>query len=88
MYRAGVEGILGIRREGAFLIIAPCIPSAWPGFSATVKVAATHFNIVVENSARRAGSIEADLDGTRIQSVAGSIRMLLDGASHRVVIYL
>ena len=88
MYRAGVEGILGIRREGAFLIIAPCIPSAWPGFAATVKVGATDFNIVVENSALREGSIEADLDGARIQGVVGSLRMQLDGASHRVVIYL
>ena len=32
MYRAGVEGILGIRREGDFLVIDPCIPDAWPGF--------------------------------------------------------
>jgi cyclic beta-1,2-glucan synthetase len=48
MYRAGVEGILGIRREGAFLVVEPRIPSAWPGFSAVVKVAATHFDIRVE----------------------------------------
>ena len=38
MYRAGVEGILGIRREGEFLIIAPRIPQAWPGFSATIRI--------------------------------------------------
>ena len=38
MYRAGVEGILGIRREGAFLVVDPCIPAAWPGFEATVEL--------------------------------------------------
>src|SRR3990167_4628440 len=32
MYRAGIEGILGIRREGAWLIVAPCISAAWPAF--------------------------------------------------------
>ena len=37
MYRAGVEGILGIRREGAVLVVDPCIPAAWPGFEATVE---------------------------------------------------
>ena len=28
MYRAGIEGILGIRREGGFLVIAPSLPAA------------------------------------------------------------
>ena len=32
MYRAGLAGILGIRREGAFLVIDPCIPAHWEGF--------------------------------------------------------
>ncbi len=35
MYRAGVEGILGIRREGASILVDPCIPAAWPGFEAS-----------------------------------------------------
>ena len=33
LYRAGIEAILGVRREGAFLLLAPCIPKAWPGFA-------------------------------------------------------
>ena len=49
MYRAGIEGILGIRREGAFLIVDPCIPAAWPGFEATVRLGATRYDIHVEN---------------------------------------
>ena len=32
MYRAGIEGILGFRLQGAFLLLAPCIPKAWPRF--------------------------------------------------------
>ena len=38
MYRAGVEGILGIRREGASVLIDPCIPAAWPGFEARIRL--------------------------------------------------
>ena len=53
MYRAGIEGILGIRREGAFLVVDPCIPAAWPGFDATVRLGATCYDIRVENPSHR-----------------------------------
>src|SRR4029079_1116707 len=32
MYRAGLEGILGFRVQGATLLIDPCVPHAWRGF--------------------------------------------------------
>ena len=32
MYRAGLESILGLRLQGAFLLLAPCIPKHWPRF--------------------------------------------------------
>lgn len=54
MYRAGLGGILGIRREGTFLVIAPCLPAAWPGYKATVTVAASHYIIQVDQSPRGA----------------------------------
>jgi cyclic beta-1,2-glucan synthetase len=34
LYRAAVEGILGIRREADRLIVAPALPGEWEGFSA------------------------------------------------------
>ncbi|MEX2201382.1 MAG: glucoamylase family protein [Dongiaceae bacterium] len=40
MQRAGIEDLLGIRREGATLIVDPCIPRAWPGYEATVTLPA------------------------------------------------
>jgi cyclic beta-1,2-glucan synthetase len=30
MYRAGIEGILGLTRHGALMRFAPCLPKAWP----------------------------------------------------------
>ena len=48
MYRAGVEGILGIRREGAVLV-DPCIPAAWPGFEARIELGSTQYDIRVDN---------------------------------------
>ncbi|WEX77355.1 cyclic beta-(1,2)-glucan synthase [Sinorhizobium numidicum] len=43
LYRAGVEGILGIRQEGKRLVIRPVLPAEWAGYSAEVKLnGATH----------------------------------------------
>jgi cyclic beta-1,2-glucan synthetase len=101
MYQAGVEGILGIRREGAFLVVDPCIPAAWPGFSAVVKVAATHFDIRVEAgineeprppgaapSQRGRGISRALLDGAPVDCAEGRVRVALDGAAHVLAIFI
>ena len=50
MYRAGIEGILGIRREGDVLVVEPCIPRQWSGFSARVEVEGTSWDISVTAS--------------------------------------
>ena len=39
MYRAGIEGILGIRLQGDSLLLDPGIPTAWPGFELTYNTA-------------------------------------------------
>ncbi len=39
MYRVGLESILGLRLEnGTHLVISPCIPDNWPGFTATLRL--------------------------------------------------
>jgi hypothetical protein len=87
MYRAGVEGILGIRREGAFLVIEPCIPDAWPGFEATVNLALTLYRIRIENPSPRArDDSDAVLDGFRIHVTEGRVRVPLDGGTHSLLI--
>ncbi|WP_417774161.1 GH36-type glycosyl hydrolase domain-containing protein [Stappia sp.] len=85
MYRAGLEGILGIRREGDMLIVDPCIPSDWPGFEAAIKVQATSFAIRVDNAPPGNGRLvwQAVLDGEPMRSSsAGAPRMRLDGLHH------
>ncbi|WP_354673946.1 GH36-type glycosyl hydrolase domain-containing protein [Cupriavidus alkaliphilus] len=89
MYRAGLEGILGIRREGDHLIVAPCIPASWPGFSATVIVASTRYEISVETRLQRSGSIsQALLDGASIPFADGMASAPLDGGGHMLVVLL
>jgi cyclic beta-1,2-glucan synthetase len=87
MYRAGVEGILGIRREGAFLVIDPCIPATWPGFEATVKVGSTQYDIRVETPLHcRRDISHALLDGSRLDCAEGRVRVALDGETHTLLI--
>ena len=85
MYRAGMEGILGIRREGSFLIVDPCIPTAWPGFEATVKLGAARYDIRVENPSHRCRGVScAALDGSPISCAEGRVRVPLDAATHEL----
>ncbi|WP_354673953.1 GH36-type glycosyl hydrolase domain-containing protein [Cupriavidus alkaliphilus] len=48
MYRAGVEGILGILREGRQLVVVPPHSGLVVGFKATVNVTSTRYEISVE----------------------------------------
>ena len=50
MYQAGISGILGLRREGKTLIIAPCIPKSWPSFHLHVRVDETDYDVAVSQS--------------------------------------
>jgi cyclic beta-1,2-glucan synthetase len=86
MYQAGVEGILGIRREGGELVIAPCIPPHWPGFEATVSVAGTRYEIRVTSSSTRGhGIAQAMLDDIALPATCGGdLRVPLDGGRHEL----
>nr|WP_107990850.1 glucoamylase family protein [Breoghania corrubedonensis] len=87
MYRSGIDGILGIRRDGNFLIVDPCIPSAWPGFEATVRVGTTHYNIRIDNSIRRgSGDWFAVMDGEPLQCTSACVRVPLDGCRHNLTL--
>ena len=89
MYRAGMEGILGIRREGAVLIVAPCLPAAWPGFEAVVELGDSRYDIRVESlEAGGRATAQAVLDGTAHPCSEGRVRVLLDGGRHDLRICL
>ena len=49
MYRLGLEGILGLRRAGAGLVIEPHIPAGWPGYDVTYRYGQATYHICVRN---------------------------------------
>lgn len=89
MYRAGTEGILGIRREGAFLVVDPCLPAPWTGFEATVTVESTHYHIRVEAASHGdRDASNAVLDGSRFDRTGEAVHLPLDGGRHTLVLSL
>jgi cyclic beta-1,2-glucan synthetase len=86
MYRAGIEGLLGLVRQGAVLRIAPCIPDSWSGFEATVTFEGTSCRIAVARTAATAP--ECALDGRPLAAVTGGFSVPLDGREHDVRLLL
>ena len=89
MYRAGIEGILGLRREGDMLIVDPSIPSNWPEFTATLNLAGTLFEITVCNGATGSQtSRRALLNGLVLTLHRGVVRVPIDGGIHTLTIHM
>jgi len=87
LYRAGVEYLLGFRVRGDSLIIDPCIPSSWPGFTLQYTRGATRYEISVDNASRAGCSVTAiELDGTPLPP--GAVPLVDDGAVHRLRVVL
>ena len=53
MYRAGIEGLLGLSRAGGNLSLNPCFPKAWPKLSATVTLGHARIAITILNPRAR-----------------------------------
>jgi cyclic beta-1,2-glucan synthetase len=85
MYRAGVEGILGIRRQGDWLLVEPCIPAGWPGFEVTLKLGLATCRIEVL-AARGTQLPHAVLDGSRRPATDSPVRVPLDGRNHELLL--
>jgi cyclic beta-1,2-glucan synthetase len=95
MYRAGIEAILGFRREGEQLLLAPCIPAHWPGFSIDYRFGTARYSIRAVNA--HAGSspphgrlvlARAELDGRPLPGFPVRVTLADDGARHEVLLTL
>ncbi len=72
LYRAAVEGILGIRRIGDRITVAPCLPPAWNGFEAVLRLGAASWRI----EARRGAVASTSVDGVETD---GSFPVVAEG---------
>src|SRR5271165_1026213 len=89
MYRAGIESILGLRLQGAFLFLAPSIPKHWPRFEIVFQFASTRYEIAVENPRGVSrGITRAEFDGQALPGNQVRVPLAQDSATHRVRVVL
>ncbi len=93
LYKVGLEWILGIRSTRGGLLIDPCIPSSWPGYSVLRTFRGASYAITVRNPDRTGcGVASVMVDGRDIS--AGSdprgcvLPLFPGGSSHEVVVVL
>jgi cyclic beta-1,2-glucan synthetase len=75
LYRAGLESLLGLRRQGDAFKVDPCIPGAWPEFSISWTLGSARYDIHVSNPHRRCrGVASAQMDGVNVDANAIPLR--------------
>ncbi len=89
MQRAGVEGILGLRRCGDRLEVDPCIPRSWPGFEAQLRLGTARYEIIVSNPNHVSrGIAKAVFDGELLEGRPLRAPFRSDGEVHRLDVTL
>jgi cyclic beta-1,2-glucan synthetase len=89
MYRAGIEGLLGLTRAGDEIILDPCFPKAWAQIEATVRIADTRLEIFIDNPGRTGrGIAAATLDGESLHTADGQLILKLSGRPRRLTVTL
>ncbi len=84
LYRAGIEWLLGFRLKSERLMLDPCIPKKWKGFTIAFRHRSARYDIVVENPRGVTRGIAVlELDGAPLHDRTG-IPLVDDGKTHRV----
>jgi cyclic beta-1,2-glucan synthetase len=88
LYRAGLECILGFRKQGSDLFIDPCIPRHWKSFEIRYRHGRALYRIRVENpSGICRGVSQIDLDDMPV-SAGTRVPLSDDGSEHRIRVVL
>jgi len=93
LFRAGLEYILGVRPSIPGLIVDPCIPGGWEGFTVRRTFRGAAYSIEVRNPSRvECGVREFTVDGERRSPGEGARGALIPafppGGEHTVVVTL
>ena len=89
MYRAGIEGILGLQRRGNVLTIEPSIDAAWSGFTAIVKLEAATCQIRVRMANQETGEQPHCLfDNESTTASDGLFQIPIDGRNHELLMVI
>ena len=89
MYRAGIEGILGITRKGDRLAVKPCLPSGWTDVRVTITLGDACYSVsILRDDGPGKGHGSASLDGSELQVLDDGLEVPLQSGHHHLVIRL
>ena len=83
LFIAGLESVLGIKKEGELLHINPCIPKDWESYSVSYKYKETIYNINIYNLEHKSTGIKTVYDDNNAV-YTNEIKMVNDGEVHSV----
>jgi cyclic beta-1,2-glucan glucanotransferase len=87
MYRVILENLLGIKREGPWLRIDPCVPPLWASYRIMLRLPGAEYVIEVENrSGAGRGVLSLELDGQAVDE--GRVRLEPGTGRHVVRVVL
>jgi cyclic beta-1,2-glucan synthetase len=86
MYRLGIEGILGLRRQGETLHLEPCLPAGWDGFRLVYRYRRSRYHFRVRRASGDTPGPAITVDGA--QQPEGCVKLLDDGADHEVEVII
>jgi cellobiose phosphorylase len=87
MYRLIVESLLGLRREGERLHLAPCLPADWTAFTMHYRYRETMYHIAIAQAVADEGEIGVSrltVDG--VERPDKVIPLVDDGQEHQVAV--
>jgi cyclic beta-1,2-glucan synthetase len=89
MYRAGIEGLLGLTRSGAEVSVNPCFPANWPELAASLGHGKTRCDITILNPNNTGhGIASATLNGTGLTITDGKVTLLHSAAKGRLTLVM
>ncbi len=89
MYRAGIEGLLGLTRAGADLVFDPCFPRVWPQITASLGHGVSRCEITIRNPNQTGHGVAAAwLNGTALPVVNSTLTLPRAAAQGRLEIQL
>ncbi len=89
MYRAGIEGIVGLTRMGDRLCLNPCIPKSWPDLAVTITLGQARYAILILNPERTGtGLRSASRNGIPLQISPEGLILPLEDGDHKLTLVL
>jgi cyclic beta-1,2-glucan synthetase len=71
MYRVILENLLGVKHEGSYIRLDPCVPSSWTSYRFTLRLAGAEYLVTVENrDGAERGVRSLEVDGVAIEGAA------------------